>query len=336
MAPPTRRDCRAQPGDRGLCRAIDAECGPASVTPGVSPPKRPHSALGSARSSQAPTTPTPRAMLDTRPRTGSHVFYRKLNRALSRISFAGMAATSDDRGRPPVPGRCRRRLRGQPGPWGSSAIAEAVASQAQNLAYVNGTAFTHDSRGGIRRRAGARSAPVIWTWSTRWAAAPRRWRRRSSSRGSTGSSRVSRARRKMLSLAPCYHGNTLLALSASARAHYTTYFREWLVTVVRVPAPYAYRCACRGRRRSVPRAAASAIEEAIVREGPDTVAAFIARAGGRLLHRRVGARTGVLARGCARSATGTRCCSSPTRFSPAPAGPAPGRLSSPMASCPTS
>src|SRR3712207_4647678 len=52
------------------------------------------------------------------------------------------------------------------------------------------------------------------------------------------------AKHKVIALAPAYHGNTLLALSASAREHYKTLFRDWLVDVVRIPAPYAYRCDC--------------------------------------------------------------------------------------------
>ena len=51
---------------------------------------------------------------------------------------------------------------------------------------------------------------------------------------------------KIVALAPAYHGNTLLALSVSAREHYQTYFRDWLVPTARVPAPYAYRCGCGG------------------------------------------------------------------------------------------
>ena len=79
-----------------------------------------------------------------------------------------------------------------------------------------------------------------------------------------------------MALSPAYHGNTLLALSASAREHYKTYFREWLVDVVRVPAPYAYRCECAGAA-AVPdlqwRSGRGALSSA---KDPDTVAAFIA------------------------------------------------------------
>src|SRR5439155_2181 len=38
----------------------------------------------------------------------------------------------------------------------------------------------------------------------------------------------------------------------SAREHYQTMFREWLVDVHRVPASYPYRCPCRGRDPGCP------------------------------------------------------------------------------------
>src|SRR3712207_5202595 len=86
-----------------------------------------------------------------------------------------------------------------------------------------------------------------------------------------------RARKhKIIALAPAYHGNTLLALSASAREHYKTLFRDWLVEVVRIPAPYAYRCDCGGAPPHCDACSGAALEEAIVREGADSVASFIA------------------------------------------------------------
>jgi hypothetical protein len=53
-------------------------------------------------------------------------------------------------------------------------------------------------------------------------------------------------------------------------------YGDWLVDVVRIPAPYAYRCACRGNPPYCPACSGAALEEAIVREDPETVAAFIA------------------------------------------------------------
>ena len=45
---------------------------------------------------------------------------------------------------------------------------------------------------------------------------------------------------------------------------------------MRIPAPYAYRCACGGAPPYCPACSGAALEEAIVREGSETVAAFIA------------------------------------------------------------
>jgi adenosylmethionine-8-amino-7-oxononanoate aminotransferase len=84
------------------------------------------------------------------------------------------------------------------------------------------------------------------------------------------------ARRTIVALSPAYHGNTLLALSASAREHYTTCFRDWLVDMVRVPAPYPYRCECHGVAPLCAACSGEALEQAVLRAGPDTVAAVIA------------------------------------------------------------
>jgi adenosylmethionine-8-amino-7-oxononanoate aminotransferase len=48
-----------------------------------------------------------------------------------------------------------------------------------------------------------------------------------------------------------------------------------MVEVQRVPAPYAYRCACRGAPPHSAACSGAAVEEAILGAGPDTVAAFI-------------------------------------------------------------
>lgn len=66
------------------------------------------------------------------------------------------------------------------------------------------------------------------------------------------------SKQKIVALTPAYHGNTLLALSASAREHYKVLFHGWLVDVIRVPAYDA-----------------SALEQAIERAGAENVAAFI-------------------------------------------------------------
>jgi adenosylmethionine-8-amino-7-oxononanoate aminotransferase len=206
------------------------------------------------------------------PALRSHVFYRKLGRAYPRIVRGEGCRLYDDRG--------RVYLDGSGGAFvaslghGVPAVAEALAAQARTLAYVNGTVFTHEpvetlaaelaalcpgdldlvyplGSGSEAVEAALKLARQYWVESGR------------------------PEKRKILSLTPGYHGNTLLALSASARAHYTTYFRDWLVDVVRVPAPYAYRCECRGRPPHCPACSGDAVEAAILREGAERVAAFI-------------------------------------------------------------
>jgi adenosylmethionine-8-amino-7-oxononanoate aminotransferase len=73
----------------------------------------------------------------------SHVFYRKLTREYPRIVRGDGCYLYDDRG--------RRYLDGCGGAYvvnvghGVSEIAEALACQAGRVAYVSGTAFTHDA-----------------------------------------------------------------------------------------------------------------------------------------------------------------------------------------------
>ena len=203
---------------------------------------------------------------------GSHVFYRKLGRTYPRIVRAEGCWLYDDRG--------GSYLDGSGGAFvanighGVAEVADALAAQARQLAYVNGTAFTHEPVERLAAELAARcpgDLDLVYPLG-------------SGSEAVEAALKLSRqywveagrpSKRKILSLVPGYHGNTLLALSASARAHYQTCFREWLVEVVRVPAPYPYRCECRGRPPYCPACSGDAIEAAILREGPETVAAFI-------------------------------------------------------------
>jgi len=81
-------------------------------------------------------------------------------------------------------------------------------------------------------------------------------------------------RRIVIARTPGYHGNTLLALSASARPHYRLLFDPWLVDVRMINAPYPYRAGNEGDR--APAMTGEALGAAIVTAGPRTVAAFIA------------------------------------------------------------
>ena len=158
---------------------------------------------------------------------------------------------------------------------GVSEIADAMGEQARRLGYVSGMAFSHEpvealaaelaalapgdldkvyplSSGSDAIEAALKLARQYWLESGR----PKK--------------------HKIIALAPAYHGNTLLALSASAREHYRAIYGHWLVDVIRIPAPYAYRCGCGGVPPYCDACSGVALEEAIVREDPETVAAFIA------------------------------------------------------------
>jgi len=158
---------------------------------------------------------------------------------------------------------------------GNTEVARAVGEQAARLGYVNGVAFTHDAveelaaelnaltadgldkalfccNGGDAVEAALKIARQYWAESGR------------------------PEKQKIVSLFPSYHGNTLLALSASGRPAYRKQFRDWLVPVCSAPAPYAYRCACRGEQKDCPTCSGTALEDVLLQEGAETVAAFIA------------------------------------------------------------
>ncbi|MBI5243648.1 MAG: aspartate aminotransferase family protein [Elusimicrobia bacterium] len=203
----------------------------------------------------------------------SPVFYRKLNRTYPKIVRGEGVYLYDERG--------KRYLDACGGAFvanlghGLREIAEAMASQARKAGYLNGTAFTHEPAEQLARHIAALSPGdlkhvyFLGSGSEAVEAALKLARQYWVESGKPG-------KHKIIALTPAYHGNTLLALSASARAHYQAFYREWLVDVPRVPAPYAYRCPCRGESPDCPACCGSALEEVIDREGPETVAAFIA------------------------------------------------------------
>jgi adenosylmethionine-8-amino-7-oxononanoate aminotransferase len=158
---------------------------------------------------------------------------------------------------------------------GVEEIAAALAHQARRLAYVSGASMTHEAveelaaelaalaPGDVNRvyplSSGSDAIEAALKLVRQYWVEMRRERKH-----------------KIIALSPAYHGNTLLALSASAREHYKAIFGDWMVDVARVPAPYAYRCECRGKAPYCPACSGAALEEAIIREDPEKVAAFIA------------------------------------------------------------
>ncbi|PYN03734.1 MAG: hypothetical protein DME07_05790 [Candidatus Rokuibacteriota bacterium] len=72
-----------------------------------------------------------------------------------------------------------------------------------------------------------------------------------------------------------YHGVTLQAMSATGMGAYWTMFEPRVQGFVHIQTCYPYRFQGAKPGESVGQAAARALEEAILREGPDTVGAFI-------------------------------------------------------------
>ena len=203
----------------------------------------------------------------------SHVFYRKLGHEYPRIVRGEGCWLVDERGKrylDAVGGAFVANL-GHSNP----AIAEALAQQARQFGYLSGTAFTHEPIEALAAELAATlpgDLDKLYFLSSGSEAveaalklARQYWVERGLPRKHT-----------IIALAPAYHGNTLLALSASAREHYRAFYREWLVDVRRIPAPYPYRCPCRGHEAGCPNCSGTALEEAITRVGAEHVAAFIA------------------------------------------------------------
>ena len=200
------------------------------------------------------------------PQTG--VFYRALDREFPLAVSGDGCWLVDDQG--------KRYLDACGGAYvanlghGVSAVADAVAEQIRKVAYVNGTAFTNGPAEELAAELrtlnpkGLDFAYFLSSGSEAVEAALKLARQHWVESGKPG-------KHKIIARTPGYHGNTLLALSASAREHYKKMFGPWLVPVVMIPAPYPYR-----RDASDPAMSAKALEEAILKEGADSVAAFIA------------------------------------------------------------
>ncbi|MGH7578880.1 MAG: aspartate aminotransferase family protein [Gemmatimonadales bacterium] len=205
--------------------------------------------------------------------SGSHVFYRKLTRRYPRIVRGEGCYLFDDAGRRYLDG-CGGAFVANVG-HGVPEIAAAISDQARMLGYVNGTSFTHapvEELAAEIARLSPGTLELVYPLG-------------SGSEAVEAALKLARQywvesgrpeKRTVVTLAPSYHGNTLLALSASARPHYSALFQDWMVEMVRVPAPYPYRCGCRGGPPYCDACSGAAVEAAILRAGPGSVAAVIA------------------------------------------------------------
>jgi adenosylmethionine-8-amino-7-oxononanoate aminotransferase len=203
----------------------------------------------------------------------THVLYRHLAREYPLVVRGEGCWLVDAQG--------RRYLDGCGGAYvaslghGVAEVVDAVAEQVRRVAFVSGISFTNEAVEALA----AELAPLatgdldrfyfLSSGSDAVEAALKLARQYQVERGEPG-------RTEIIALEPGFHGNTMLALAAGARAHYQKYFKPWLVPVTRIPAPYAYRCPCRGEDDACPRCSGRALEAAILQLGPGRVAAFIA------------------------------------------------------------
>ncbi len=148
-------------------------------------------------------------------------------------------------------------------------IADAVAAEIRSLGYVNGTQFTHRAVEALARELTALTpgdldfAYFLASGSEAVEAAVKLARQVQVESGRPG-------KWKVISRVPSYHGNTLAALALSGREHYRAIYGPLLLDLPRIPAPDLYR------DPHGPGASGAALEAEIVRQGPESVAAFIA------------------------------------------------------------
>jgi adenosylmethionine-8-amino-7-oxononanoate aminotransferase len=80
---------------------------------------------------------------------------------------------------------------------------------------------------------------------------------------------------KVISRVHAYHGVTLQSMSATGIGSYWKMFEPRVPGFIHIETCYPYRAAATNGTETVGQAAARGLEEAILREGPDTVAAFV-------------------------------------------------------------
>jgi adenosylmethionine-8-amino-7-oxononanoate aminotransferase len=197
----------------------------------------------------------------------SFVFYRKLNKKFPKAVSSQGSFIMDENG--------KRYFDASGGAvvvnigHAIREIADALAGQARVLPYVNGTQFTHDAVETLASEV-AEILPGTLKYS---------YFLSSGSEANEAAVKLARqywyekgvrSKWKVISRTPSYHGNTLTALSLSGREHYRTVFGPLLTEFPRIAAPDPYRhpgCkACTGEL----------LEEEILKQGPETIAAFIA------------------------------------------------------------
>jgi adenosylmethionine-8-amino-7-oxononanoate aminotransferase len=203
----------------------------------------------------------------------SHVFPRVLGRDLPMVERAQGAIVWDSDGKQYLDAAGGAIVVGVG--HGDQRVVAALADQARRVAYAHGTQFTSAALESYTEEV-ASLLPLE---------DPRLYPVSGGSEAVETALKMVRAyhlamghpeRTKVVARGGSYHGNTLGALDASGRAQLRRPYEAWLGRSLHVPAVYEYRCSLETHDVECGARHAEILEEAIEREGPDTVACFIA------------------------------------------------------------
>lgn len=157
---------------------------------------------------------------------------------------------------------------------GNKEVARKVGEQMARVGYVNGTQFTSQPMEEFSQKLcalapeGLNRVALLSSGSEAVEAAIKFVRQLWVERGQPN-------RTKFIARSPGYHGNTLYALSASARPYYRKFFGPLLNEVLMIPSTYGYRSLVEDYEHKGADFYAGLLEEAIVKAGPETVAGFL-------------------------------------------------------------
>ena len=203
----------------------------------------------------------------------SHVFHRPLGRAMRTISRGSGALLWDRDG--------RRYIDGSGGAvvvnigHGRSEVAAAMARQAETAAYVHGTHFTSEVIEEYARRLASHvpgDCNRLYLVSGGSEANETAVKLARTYHLATGGA----SRHKVIRRSISYHGNTLATLSLSGRPNLQRPYEPMLQARPEAPAPFCYHCPLGKTFPDCGIACVDELDAVIRREGPETVAAFIA------------------------------------------------------------
>lgn len=206
-------------------------------------------------------------------RPEGHVFYREMGHTYPTIE-RGEGVFLYDRD-----GRCYLDASG--GPLvvnighGVRAVAQAMAEQAARVAYVHGSLFTTAALEDYSERLASR-VPLpdarffyLSSGSEAVEAACKFARQAQVARGEPG-------RHLLISRWGSYHGATLGTLALSGKPSMRQLYAPMFKDMPHIEPPYCYRCSFGAVYPACDLACARQLESAILRQGPEQVAAFIA------------------------------------------------------------